>query len=723
MVSYFKFSIFKISLLMTAISVFIGLSLEFTADRFPFLKSIELKTYDAKFRWRGTRPIQKNIVIVAIDDKSIEMFGRWPWNRAILAEGLERILDGKPKLVAFDMVFSEKDPTSADSDPIFSGVIQKSEAPVLLGYFFYFLKRDIAALNTDWEKQFEAVFDSKITAKISTVPYPPEEIPTGLGIKSSIEPYAKATRNHGFFDISSDVDGVIRKTHLIGKHKNTLFPSFGLKTASLIENKDIVVQFGNEGIEKIRLGGDELPTNERGELWINFSGPAQTFFPQTFQTHSFADLYHRAIDTRQFRDKIVIFGVTAKAVSDLRTTPTSASMPGVELNATIAENILNRNFLIRPNQAFALEIALIILFGILFYPLLLSKLNSIASALAFFILLAACHAIDQKFLFEKGLVANSFLVSSHLFFVFLTSTIYKYFVQEKKTRQTRAAFQHYVSPAVVNEILKHPDQLALGGEKRRLTVLFSDIRNFTSISEKTEPAKLTQLLNTYLTEMTNIVYEHQGMLDKYVGDELMALYGAPLKTPTHAQDACLSAIEMIQKLPKVKEVWAKEGISELNIGIGIHTGEMIVGNMGSTKIFDYTVIGDSVNLGSRLEGTNKIYGTCIIISQEVYNEVAGRIFCRELDFIRVRGKKEPVRIYEVFTEKPDNSFAQMLNHYVRGLTLYRNQKWQDAANTFEQILKIFPNDGPSRALLERCRLSLQSPPPKEWDGVFTMTVK
>ncbi len=722
MVSLLKFSIFKISFLMTAVVVFIGLILEFTPERLPFLKSIELKTYDAKFRLRGTRPIQNNIVIVAIDDKSIETFGRWPWNRAILAQTLERVLDGKPKLVAFDMVFSEKDPTSADSDPLFSSVIQKSTASVLLGYFFYFSKRDIAALSTDWEKQFEAVFDSKITAKISTVQYPPEEIPTGLGIKSSIEPYAKATRNHGFFDISSDLDGVIRKTHLIGKHKNTLFPSFGLKTASLVENKDIVVQFGEEGIEKIRLGQDELPTNERGELWINFSGPAHAF-PQTFPTYSFADLSRREIDPGQFRDKIVLFGVTAKAVSDLRITPTSASMPGVELNATIAENILNRNFLIRPNQAFALEIAFIILFGILFYPLILSKLNSIASALVFFILLFAYQCFDQKLLFEKGLVANSFLISSHLFFVFLTSTIYKYFVQERKTRQTRAAFQHYVSPAVVNEILKHPDQLVLGGEKRRLTVLFSDIRNFTSISEKIEPVKLTHLLNTYLTEMTNIVYEHQGMLDKYVGDELMALFGAPLKTPKHPLDACLSAIEMIQKLPKVKDAWAKEGISELNIGIGIHTGEMIVGNMGSTKIFDYTVIGDSVNLGSRLEGANKIYGTRIIISQEVYNEVAGRIFCRELDFIRVRGKKEPVRIYEVLTEKPDNSFAQMLNHYIRGLTLYRNQKWGDAANTFEQILKRFPNDGPSRTLLERCRLYSQTPPPKEWDGVFTMTVK
>jgi len=716
MLKIFKLSVFKISLLLTLFFIALAIALEHAPHRLSFLKSIALKVNnDAQFKLRGARTLSDDIVVVAIDDKSIEKFGRWPWNRTVLADGLQKMAHANPKLIAFDMVFSEPDPTSKTSDTFFTKMIEATNKniPVLLGYFFYFSKKDIEELQTNWEEQFNHIFDSKITAKISTIRNPPEQIPTGIGAKSSFEPYAKATRHHGFFDISSDIDGSIRKTHLIGKYHTTLFPSFGLKAAALSLNRQIVVQFGEYGIENIFFKNETLPINESGEFWINYAGPAKTF-----PTLSFADIYSGKITSARLKDKIILVGVTAKAVGDVRVTPLDSSHPGVEINATIVENLVHKHFLSRPAELFLYELLFIFLAGLVL-GILFHKLKSLSSALATLVLFIVYIIANQKLFFEKGILADLFIPGCHLLFIFITTNAFKYFVEEKKSRQIRAAFQHYVSPAVVNEILKKPDQLALGGEKRKMTVLFSDIRGFTTLSETIPPEKLTRLLNLYLTTMTDCVFEHAGMLDKYVGDELMALFGAPLKTEQHVLDACLTALDMIQKLDIVRHEWTKENVSNLNIGIGIHTGEMIVGNMGSKRIFDYTVIGDSVNLGSRLEGTNKVYGTHIIISEDVYTQIQGKLLCREMDMIRVRGKQKSIRIYEVLGKTLSDDQKDLLEQFQNGLSLYRKMQWKEAMHIFEQ----FPYDGPSKAFLTRCQIYAQNPPPPNWDGVFTLTEK
>lgn len=714
----FKLSVFKISLVVTFFFLFLTFLLEQPTETLSSLKAISSKVnVDTKFKIRGKRSLDNDILIVDVDDKSIEQFGRWPWNRKLLGEALQKIEKGNPKVIAMDIVFSEPDPNICitDSDRFFSSTIQKinQKTPLMLGYFFYFSERDIAELKTNWEKEFEHIFDSKITAKIATVPTPPEGIPTGLGARSSIEVYAKATPNHGFFDISSDVDGTIRRTHLIGKYKNTLFPSWGLKTASLALDKKIVVQFDQFGINNIFFNEDPLPTDSKGNFWINYAGPAKTF-----PYYSFADVYNGQVPPSSFKDKIVLLGVSAKAVSDIRVSPFDSAHPGTEINATIVENLVHQNYLVRPDSFVTFELLFIFIMGILL-GILFQRLKSKTIGIATLALLFLYIFLDQKFLFEKGILANVFIPSLHLVFVFMTTNAYKYFVEEKRSREIKAAFQHYVSPAVVNEILKKPDELKLGGEKRILTVLFSDIRSFTTLSEKTEPQKLTHLLNLYLTEMTNIVFEQNGMLDKYVGDELMAVYGAPLHTPTHPIDACTSAILMMEKLKEVQVTWAKEGVEGPNIGIGLHTGEMVVGNMGSSTIFDYTVIGDSVNLGARLEGTNKEYKTNIIISEETFNLVKEKMICRPLDFIRVRGKFEPVQIYEVcgFTLSDDKK--RNLEYFAKGLELYRKMQWPKAIEMFQKTT----NDSPSQVFLERCKLYQKEPPPTDWNGVFIMKTK
>jgi len=744
----FKLSTFKIAIILALVFAFLALVTDQMQERFPFIYNLAIKVnLDSKFRTKKVKHSPENVVIVTVDEKSIERFGRWPWNRRILARGLEKIRLASPKAISMDMVFSEIDHTSqtyilkklekkyhqkhandrfykllteisnrTDSDKILSETIKKinNDVPITLGYFFYFNKSDIENLSKDWEKQFRHIFHSKISAKISDTETPPENMPTGLGALSSHQIYANSIKNHGFIDISTDWDGIIRKTHLIGKFKNTLFPSLALKTASLALGKEIVVQFDNYGIENIFLGDDIIPADSSGQIWINYSGPAFTF-----PYYSFSDVYDGKLAPDAFKNKVVMVGVSAKAVGDMRATPLDRSHPGIEINASIVDNLINKNYLRRPDVAIILEILFILLMGFL-YGHLYRKLSPLVSSLATIGLIIIYFSGDRLLFFNNGVLANSFIPITQIFFTFIITNIFKYFVEEREGRKIKGAFRRYVAPAVVNEILKHPSDLKLGGEKRRLTVLFSDIRGFTSISENIEPEKLTKLLNLYLTEMTDIVFRHQGMLDKYVGDELMAVYGAPLKTATHVSDACISAMKMMKKLEFVRENWAQAGIKDLNIGIGIHTGDMIVGNMGSERIFDYTVIGDSVNLGSRLQGTNKVYGTNIIISGEVRNQLSNDFYARELDFIRVRGKSKPVKIFQLFTDQPDPQTQDVCAQYLEGLALYRNRKWVAAANVFE---KIKAKDAPSRILNERCQQYMKHEPPANWNGIFVMTSK
>jgi adenylate cyclase len=273
-------------------------------------------------------------------------------------------------------------------------------------------------------------------------------------------------------------------------------------------------------------------------------------------------------------------------------------------------------------------------------------------------------------------------------------------------------------------MLKDPTKLKLGGDKKDLTVLFSDIRGFTSISEKLPPEELVRLLNEYLTAMTNVVFKYEGLLDKYMGDAIMAVFGAPLDQPDHPQRACWTALNMMSELHRLQNKWQEEGRPALNIGIGINTGDMVVGNMGSEMRFDYTVMGDMVNLGSRLEGINKEYGSNIIISEFTYKAVKEIMCCRELDSVRVKGKKLPVKIYELLGKKKDeNKWNDFIAGFEKGLALYRAAKWDEAISSFQKVLAIRAEDEASRIYIERCKNLKEEPPAQPWDGVFTMKTK
>jgi adenylate cyclase len=309
---------------------------------------------------------------------------------------------------------------------------------------------------------------------------------------------------------------------------------------------------------------------------------------------------------------------------------------------------------------------------------------------------------------------------------FVGHTIYRYVLSQHEKKMITGAFSHYVPEKVVSQILADPERLQLGGEEREVTVMFTDISGFTSISEKLKPADLVKLLNEYLTEMTDTVLAHDGIIDKYEGDAIMAEFGVPVAYDNHAFMACKTAVEMQKKLVKLREKWKNEGRPELRARIGINTGEVIVGNMGSRDVFDYTVMGDAVNLGSRLEGANKFYGTYIMISEFTYNYIKDDFYTRELDLIKVKGKDEPIRVFQLITSKKDKvseNFLNMLEIYKTGLQHYKVQEWNEAVDCFEECLKIVPDDSPSVEYRSRCiEYKFNSPGP-DWDGITVMQEK
>jgi adenylate cyclase len=472
------------------------------------------------------------------------------------------------------------------------------------------------------------------------------------------------------------------------------------------------------GAESVKIGNTIIPTDESGRLLVNYLGPAKTF-----PHYSISDILKGRIPAEKIRDKIVIVGATAIGIYDLRVTPFGATYPGVEIHATVIDNILHRNFLTHSSFTRFIDLCAIILFGLLM-GLIIPRLRAV-TGIIFALIIIGIFVVINMFIFSSYNVwLNLIYPALTMAIIYLAITVYRYITEEREKKKIRGAFQYYLTASVINEMLKDPTKLKLGGDKKDLSVLFSDIRGFTTISEKLSPEELVHLLNEYLTAMTDVVFKYDGMLDKYMGDAIMAVFGAPLDQPDHASRACQTALDMLSELHRLQKKWLAEGKPVLNIGIGINSGDMVVGNMGSQMRFDYTVMGDMVNLGSRLEGINKEYGSNIICSEFTYTVVKDSMCCRELDWVRVKGKKLPVKIYELLSKKEGEiKWKELISNFEEGLALYRASRWDEATVAFQKTLAIRPEDAASKLYIERCKNLKENPPPAPWDGVFTMTKK
>ena len=698
-------------IIFTAIGIVISLLTVFVyRQKIDFFTSLDLKLKDVRFRARGERKPDPNVAIVAIDSKSINELGRWPWDRKVLGKLVRNIKSYGAKTIAFDIVFSEA--SNPDSDRAFADAI-KENGNVIAGYFFRqeAEKQSAESSETLQSSKIKVVRMSENVTEVPLITYPYVEL--------NIPQVSEASEGAGFFNILPDKDGIIRTETFLMLYDGDPYPSLSLAGIRHYLGGEIVLDIAPYGVSGIIIKDTLIPADESGRLTLNYYGKQGIF-----KTIPAVDVIKNRLPSGALKDELVFVGATEIGIYDMRATPLDPVLPGVEIHATVASNILQKNFLIRDGRVIFLEIAFIVLFPILLSAILSLTRRTIISLL-FLLITMAVYIYINYFLF-----ANYFLNTVVIFPIISTGLTYigleayRNIVEERQSRFLKKAFTSYVSPALVKEIITKPDMLKLGGEKREITVLFSDIRGFTSISEKLTPEGLVLLLNKYLGPMTDIVLKNSGTLDKYIGDAIMALYNAPLDVKNHSASACQTAIEMMDRLKEVNSSFRESGIPEINIGVGINTGDVIVGNMGTDIRFDYTAIGDTVNLASRLEGMNKVYKTNLIISEFTFNHYSNLqplisgLKIRELDLIKVKGKDKPVTIYEISSGLSDD----VIQKFKEALTLYRKQQFKDALGIFQNLAGKY-NDKPSEVFAERCSEFITNPPEAGWDGVYEAKVK
>jgi len=679
-----------------------------------FLNEVDLRYSDFRFKTRGNIEPNPKVVIVAIDEKSINQLGRWPWSRYLIAEFIEKLSDYKPKVVGFDILFSEQE--SKDADIALGKAVEKSRN-IILGYFF----RDDAT-----EEPTTASLKQVKRSNIKLIKYldkPPSNVlKTFRSADLNLPEIGAGALGFGFFNMLPDGDGIFRRSQLLMSYDGEIYPSLNLESIRLFLGGDLWLTMASYGVEALNINKTQIPTDESGQLLVNFYGPGGTF-----KTYSAVDVVSGKVPVEALENKIVLVGATEIGIADLRPTPFNPVFPGVEIHASVAGNILDGRFLIENNLTHALDIGLLFMLPILLVFLLIRARGTVIG-FTIFIVFVFLYLLGNFLIFTRlNFVTSTIYPALSIGFAYVFFEAYRNLVIERRSRYLRKAFSSYVSSDIVDEILRDPDKLKLGGENKNVTLLFSDIRGFTSLSESIPPEMLVSVLNEYLSPMTQIVMEERGTLDKYIGDAVMAIFGAPLDVPDHAMRACQASLSMLKKLGQINNEWRKRNFPTISIGIGINTGAAIVGNMGANMRFDYTAIGDSVNLASRLEGLNKLYGTEIIISKstlENLNSSEAPFLFRELDLVQVKGKEEPISIFElVNTFSGDSNKTDLVRMFTEALNTYREGKFLAAKEKFAEILLNFPNDTPSALYKERCQEYILHPPPLDWTGVYTAKEK
>lgn len=691
----------SIFIIIGLLAVVASFSLYRTAQ--PFVQQVDLRLKDARFLLRGAQRPDPRVAIVAIDSRSVKELGRWPWSRSVTARLIREIKRQGARVIALDMVFSE--PQAAGPDGALARAVAES-GNVVLGQFF---RDEPQQLDPETLRQVESG-RIKILRKAVGVSQVP--ITEYRYIDGNLPSIGQGALDLGFFNQQADSDGLYRKMPLLLQYGGEIYPSLGIVALKRYLGEEISVEVETYGIGLLRLGHLPVPVSEHGLLSLSWYGPGGTI-----TTHSAADVLAGRMPAGTLQGKLVLVGVTEAGIADVRATPFDPQLPGVEIHGTFAANALEGRFLTRDNRTLAVESAAIVCLPLLLC-LVLSFTPGTWAGLVAFTGIAGGWLITNFMAFDRVRIDLTIVYPlAALLIAYLGGEAYRNLVVERKGRYLRRAFASYVSPDLVAELVRHPERLRLGGERRELTVLFSDIRGFTTLSEGLPPEDLVRLLNRYLSPMTRIVLEERGTLDKYVGDAIMAIFNAPLDLVDHPARACCCALRMVQALEALNGTFTREGLPAIAIGIGIHTGEAVVGNMGADTRFDYTAIGDSVNLASRLEGLTKVYGVSVIVSDETRLRCGDRYHFRVLDRVRVKGKVQPVTIFELRHDAhPEREeFERAMGRYLSGT-------FGEAEQVFAALAARL-DDPVCRLYVKRCRAYQLAPPGAGWDGVFTAQEK
>lgn len=708
----------------------------------PFFHLLDGYLYDVRMRMSMPGGKDDRVVVVDLDEKSLAEVGRWPWGRDTVAELVRKLTDDyRVAVVGFDVVFAEPDDSSGlkvlerlaqdqlkgergfqetlpalrsslNFDRLFAETLKGR--PVVLGYYFSGIddaRRSGVLPPPVWPAgQFGSRQDTLLDWK---------------GFGANLAELQQTAASAGHFNPIVDFDGVSRRVPLVVRHEGAYYEALSLAMVRyLLGGVPVRPGFpeGKGTIEWLDVGGEKvllrIPVDENGGALIPYRGTERSF-PYV----SAADVLKGRVDTAVLKGRAVLVGTTAPGLMDLRSTPVGATYPGVEIHANMIAGIMDGSLRQKPSYVLGAEVVELLLVGAAL-TLLLPLLSPLRASLLTVAALVVVVVLNLVLWYAGGMVLPLASALLLCFVLFALNMSWGYFVESKSKRQFTELFGQYVPPELVDEMARDPERYSMEGRKQELTVLFSDVRDFTTISEGLDPKELTQLMNDYLGAMTAVTQKYRGTVDKYIGDAIMAFWGAPVTDPEHARNAVLTALEMQRQMESLHEPFRARGWPELHIGIGINTGMMTVGDMGSPVRKAYTVMGDAVNTGSRLEGLTKNYGVGILVGEGTKAAIKDMVF-REIDRVRPKGKGEPLAIYEpmgIVGEVTPETLDE-LKLWQHALRLYRSQEWDQAELQLHNLARRFPDRALYRLYTERIAELRSDPPPADWDGVTTFKTK
>jgi adenylate cyclase len=703
------------------------------------LENLRLRNFDFYQVLKPRIPTIKPVVIVDIDEPSLKALGQWPWPRTLLAELVARLQQAGSAAIAFDVIMAEPDRMSpaavaATLPQIDEATREKMQtlpgnddvlAQIMTNGGRVVLGQSAILTPTPNDPDFPRT-------GIATIgPDPSRFLLTYEGLLRNLPVLEKAAAGRGALTLRPERDGIVRRVPMVVKAGNEVVPAMTLDMLRVVTGSGaILVRTDPVGIRAVAVPGLELPTDENGQFWISFSPHDPSRFV------SAKDVLEGKVPADRFNSRLVLIGTSAVGLLDIKATPVETSMPGVEIHAQVLENVLGQTLLSRPNYAVGAEVLITAVVGI--GIVILAPMMGVMTLLAFgFVVALMIASISWFFYVQHGLLFDISFPLIAIFVIYLTLVFINYFREQADRRRIRSAFAHYLSPMLVEQLANAPERLVLGGETRDMTILFSDVRGFTSISEtfKEDPQGLTKLMNRLLTPLTNSIIDRKGTIDKYIGDAIMAFWNAPLDDPLHEVHACAAALDMLHKIDELNHEREAEALEDgipflpMKIGLGINTGTCVVGNMGSDLRFDYSVLGDPVNLASRLEGRTKTYGVPIILGARTAEKVNGSFAALQIDVITVKGKTEPESIYALVgdnTVAARESYKSIADLTREMLACYRSQDWAGAEHALQrakQAEETFGLAGLFELYQSRIEAFRITPPPPSWDGVFAFDSK
>ncbi|MFK4512341.1 adenylate/guanylate cyclase domain-containing protein [Bradyrhizobium daqingense] len=706
----------------------------------PPIQELRLRTFDMfqliDPRHKAARPV----VIVDIDDKSLAKLGQWPWPRTRIADLIQNLTSHGAVAIGFDVVFSE--PDRLNPDLVASQMRHLDDAT----------RAKLRELPTNDQILAEAIKRSRVVLGETGLPAVLSELDKSLpftgvatvgeegaerflfefpGLLRNVPDIEKVAAGRGLFSIRKERDGFIRRVPMVMRAQGNIMPSLSLEILRVVTGTPtLLVRTDKTGVRAVRLKGVEIPTDKNGQFWVHYARRDPSIYV------SAADVLDNSVSPSKFAGKLVLVGTSAAGLNDIKTTPVSATMPGVEIHAQVLESVLSGAVISQPNYALGIELIAALVIGLLviiFTP----NLGPVRLVLAGAAFAAILVGVSWFFYTQYRYLIDFTYPLLSTTAVYLT-LIFASFVREQRQRvQIRGQFAQYMSPVLVEQLVQSPEKLVLGGEEREMTIMFSDVRGFTTISEsyKHDPQGLIELMNRFLTPLTDVIIEQKGYIDKYMGDAIMAFWNAPLDDAQHEVNACEAAIQMLEQIDTVNKEREQEAADgghvyiPLNVGIGLNTGIGVVGNMGSDLKKNYSVLGDSVNLASRLEGQTKEYGFPIIVGSRTALAAKDKFAILELDFIMVKGKSEPEVIYAIAGREDvmhSGAFQRLRNITIEMLGCYRSRDWQGALDAIERGRKSEDADTLEKLfrLYEARIKDFQLNPPAEgWTGAYALLTK